>query len=126
MIVFLSRELKLTIEELEVSIISGKKLLEINRTFLNHDFETDIITFQYGKSKKKLSGELLISLDDAKRNAKKFSVALRSELFRLLVHGILHLAGFDDKRAVDRRIMINKQEKLLKNYFTESNTKIEI
>lgn len=123
---FLAKKLEIKIVSLDVTVISRKKLLAINKKFLKHDYETDIITFAYSKSKKKIEGELLLSYEDAEENAKKFAVTFRSELFRLIVHGILHLVGYDDLAPADKRIMMKKQEQLLKSYLKVIQTKAEV
>ncbi len=114
---FVSYEIAVKVKYLEVHFISAKKLHSINKKFLNHDYETDIITFQYSRSKKNIEGEILISIDNAKENAEKYLVSFSEELLRLVVHGILHLAGYDDKSPEEKKKMMSKQEKLL-NRFT--------
>jgi probable rRNA maturation factor len=83
-------------------------LFDINKKFLNHSTLTDIITFQYPA--KKLSGELFISVDRVKDNAKKFNSTAKQELHRVIIHGILHLCGYGDKKTSERRIMKEKEE----------------
>ena len=66
---------------------------------MKHDYETDVVTFNYSKNKKVIDGEILISFEEAKYNAKKFNVSYGKELTRLVIHGMLHLLNFDDKDA---------------------------
>lgn len=71
-------------------------LLEINRKYLQHDYHTDIITFDYS-SESALSGDLMISIDTVKSNADEYGVMFHVELMRVIIHGIMHLAGYKDK-----------------------------
>ncbi|MDD3108154.1 MAG: rRNA maturation RNase YbeY [Alistipes sp.] len=87
-----------------VSIIfcSDPYLLEINRKYLQHDYFTDIITFDYGEAEQHtLSGDLMISLDTVRENAQQFGVTFENELQRVIIHGILHLCGHEDKTPQD-------------------------
>jgi probable rRNA maturation factor len=79
-------------------------LLAINKQYLNHDYYTDIITFDYSEGNK-VSGDLFISIDRVKENAILFKVSYEDELFRVLVHGLLHLIGFTDKSAESKKVM---------------------
>lgn len=84
---------------------SDNYLLEINQRFLNHDTLTDIITFNNSEDSNVISGEIFISLDRVKENAMKTYQTIDNELSRVLIHGILHLIGFDDKSDVDKQNM---------------------
>lgn len=88
---------------------SDEYLLDINQRYLKHDDYTDIITFDYVEDDT-ISGDILISLDRVKENAKKFGVAYRSELFRVMSHGILHLLGYKDKTQGEQAKMREKEE----------------
>lgn len=79
-------------------------LLDINKQFLNHDYYTDIITFNYSTSKQ-ISGDLFISLDTVLSNSKKFKSSFTTELHRVMIHGVLHLLGFNDKTKEEEIIM---------------------
>jgi len=81
-----------------------EKILEVNRQFLNHDYYTDIITFDYCRGKL-LRGDIYISLDTVKSNAESLGCAYSSELKRVIAHGLLHLCGIDDKGPGEREIM---------------------
>lgn len=85
-----------SIKDIQVVFCSDDYLLKINKLYLNHNFYTDIITFDYS-DKKNISGELYISVDRVKDNAAEFGVSFRSELHRVLFHGVLHLLGYNDK-----------------------------
>ena len=80
------------------------RILEVNRQFLGHDYYTDIITFDYS-SGIKISGELYISLDTVKSNSVKFGTVYQEELYRVMIHGILHLCGIKDKGPGERAVM---------------------
>jgi len=99
----------------EVSIIftSDNYLLNINKDYLKHDNFTDIITFNYS-SKKIISGDLFISVDRVLDNAKLFSATFIFELHRVMVHGILHLLGFDDHSDQETKEMRFQEDKWLK------------
>ncbi len=97
----------------EISIIfcTDDYLLKINKDFLNHDYYTDIITFNY-VSDNIISGDLFISVERVKENAKSFNVKFIEELERVILHGILHLIGYDDK-TTEQKEEIRKKE----NYY---------
>ena len=83
---------------------NDEKILEVNRQYLQHDYFTDIITFDYS-SRKRISGDMFISLDTIKRNAELFERAYNEELMRVVIHGVLHLCGINDKGPGEREIM---------------------
>ena len=83
---------------------SDEKILEVNREFLNHDYYTDIITFDYGKPHR-ISGDMFISLDTVLSNSEMVGDAYQRELYRVIIHGILHLCGVNDKGEGEREIM---------------------
>lgn len=111
----LSSELKFVVSNLEINIITQKDILEINKSYLKHNFTTDIITFNYSDLFNELDGEIFISIDDAFTNSKKFKVSLSDELVRLVIHGVLHLLGFDDQTLADKKVMKKLENKLLSN-----------
>ena len=114
----LSVELNFLVSNLEINFISGEDIHAINKSYLKHDYTTDIITFNYSDSLQKIDGEIFISIDDALSNSKKFRVTLSEELVRLVIHGILHLLGYDDQNLTDKKIMKRLENKLLsKNNF---------
>jgi len=93
---------------------SDKKILEINIQYLNHDYYTDIITFDYSEGDI-ISGDLFISLDTIRSNAKKFGTDYTEELHRVIIHGILHLCGLKDKSTKDAKVMREKENEALKS-----------
>ena len=98
--------------EIAYIFCSDDKILEVNRQYLQHDYYTDIITFDYCEGKK-LSGDLFISLDTVRTNAEQFDAAYETELYRVIIHGILHLCGINDKGPGEREIMEAAENKAL-------------
>jgi rRNA maturation RNase YbeY len=98
----------------EISYIfcSDSKILAVNLEYLQHDYFTDIITFDYSENDT-LSGDLFISLETVKSNAEKFGVDYEEELQRVIIHGILHLCGQNDKSPKERAIMTQKEDAAL-------------
>ena len=88
---------------------SDKYINGINKRYLNHDTFTDIITFQESVNQEIISGEIYISLDRIVENAKLFNVTVDNELSRVLVHGVLHLMGYNDKTESEKRVMRSKE-----------------
>lgn len=88
---------------------SDAYLLELNQKHLNHDYFTDIITFSYQK-KEVVSGDLFISIDRIKENAKNFGCSFDKELERVVYHGVLHLCGYNDKSSEQLRQMRSKED----------------
>lgn len=107
-----------TIGELYYYFCSDEKLLEINRERLDHDFYTDIVTFPLTDCETVLSSELCISVDRIKENAVTFGRSYESELHRVIIHGVLHLIGFDDHTDKDEKVMREKEEEALKLLFS--------
>ncbi len=98
--------------EIAYIFCSDEKILEVNRQYLQHDYYTDIITFDYCEGKR-LSGDLFISLDTVRTNAVQFEAPYETELFRVIIHGILHLCGINDKGPGEREIMEAAENKAL-------------
>ena len=91
---------------------SDEYLLKINKQFLQHDFYTDIITFDYSEGAK-LEGEIFISIDRVKDNAKSFKQPFEKELLRTIIHGVLHLSGYADKSPAAKKQMRAKEDEAL-------------
>ena len=90
--------------EIAYIFCSDEKILEVNRQYLQHDYYTDIITFDYCEGNR-ISGDLFISLDTVRTNAEQFGATYETELHRVIIHGILHLCGINDKGPGEREIM---------------------
>ena len=98
----------------EISIIfcSDDYLLDINKKYLNHDYFTDIITFNYNE-KNTIIGDLFISIDRVRENAKDLKVDFNNELFRVIIHGVLHLCGYNDKTQDQQKEIRAKEDECL-------------
>lgn len=105
------------LQSLNYIFCSDEYLLNINRTSLNHDYYTDIITFDISETKDLIDGEIYISVDRVKDNALSLSLTIQEELHRVIFHGALHLCGYKDKTAKDIRAMRETEDKYLKKYF---------
>lgn len=92
--------------------VSDEEILVANRQFVNHDYFTDIITFDYSRGKR-IAGDVMISLDTVASNAVKYEIPFFRELLRVIIHGVLHLCGINDKGPGEREIMeANENEAL--------------
>lgn len=100
------------IGEIAYIFCSDEKILEMNRQYLQHDYYTDIITFDYCEGNR-LSGDLFISLETVKTNSEQFNTPYEEELHRTIIHGILHLCGINDKGPGEREIMEAAENKAL-------------
>lgn len=112
----LAKQHKKEIENLNFIFCSDEYLLEINKSFLNHNYYTDIITFDLSENKK-INGEIYISYDRVKENSKSFKTTIKNELHRVIFHGILHLCGFKDKSKKESETMRAEEQKALSQYF---------
>ena len=92
--------------------VDDEKILEVNREYLQHDYYTDIITFDYCEDDE-LNGDLVISLDTVRTNAVLFGKTYEEELYRVIIHGVLHLIGINDKGPGEREIMEAAENKAL-------------
>lgn len=101
-----------TIGEVAYVFCDDDKILEVNRQYLAHDYYTDIITFDYTEGDR-LSGDLFISLDTVRSNSEEQGTTYEEELHRVIIHGILHLCGIDDKAPGARAIMEAEENKAL-------------
>ena len=98
--------------EIGYMFVGDEKILEINNEYLGHDYYTDIITFDYDEGNV-LNGDLVISLDTVRSNAELFHKSYEDELNRVIIHGILHLCGINDKGPGEREIMEENENKAL-------------
>lgn len=93
-----------TVGDVGYLFCDDEKILEVNREFLQHDYYTDIITFDYDEEDQ-INGDIVISLDTVRTNAELFGKTYEEELYRVIIHGILHLCGINDKGPGEREIM---------------------
>ena len=98
--------------EIAYIFVDDEKILEVNRQYLQHDYYTDIITFDYTEGDV-ISGDLFISLDTVRTNAEQVGAAYEQELDRVIIHGILHLCGINDKGPGERAVMEAAENKAL-------------
>lgn len=98
--------------EIGYMFVNDEKILEVNNEYLSHDYYTDVITFDYCEGDI-LNGDIVISLDTVRTNAEKFGKTYEEELYRVIIHGILHLCGINDKGPGEREIMEENENKAL-------------
>ncbi|MBQ2778312.1 MAG: rRNA maturation RNase YbeY [Bacteroidaceae bacterium] len=98
--------------EIAYIFCDDEKILEVNREYLQHDYYTDIITFDYTEEEI-ISGDLFISLDTVLSNSVQLGVSYEQELYRVIIHGILHLCGINDKGEGEREIMEREENEAL-------------
>ena len=96
---------------------SDKAVLEINKKYLNHDFYTDVITFDLSQNSKAISAEVYISVERIRDNARQLGLSVKSELHRVLFHAALHLCGYNDKTKKEKELMRKRENELLNKYF---------
>ena len=98
--------------EIGYMFVDDEKILEVNREYLGHDYYTDIITFDYSEGDT-ISGDIVISLDTVASNAQEQGTPYNDELHRVIIHGILHLCGINDKGPGEREVMERAENKAL-------------
>lgn len=98
--------------EIGYMFVNDEKILEVNNEYLGHDYYTDVITFDYCEGNI-LNGDIVISLDTVRTNAEKFGKTYEDELFRVIIHGVLHLCGINDKGPGEREVMEENENKAL-------------
>lgn len=101
-----------TITQLSYIFCSDEYLLEINKTYLNHDYYTDIITFPY-KQGHEIESDIFISIDRIRENAIEYDTTFESELLRVIAHGLLHMSGYGDKTEEDQEKMTEMENQCL-------------
>ena len=98
--------------EISYMFCNDKKIIEINRRYLQHDYYTDIITFDYSEGLV-ISGDIFISLDTVRSNSQMYNVSFEEELYRVIIHGILHLCGMTDDSAAEKKEMREAENRAL-------------
>ena len=111
-IVSVARGFGKTVGAVTYIFCNDDKILEVNRKYINHDYYTDIITFDYSRPMR-ISGDVFISLDTVRSNAILLGKTYDTELMRVIIHGILHLCGVDDKGPGEREIMERHEDEAL-------------
>ena len=108
------------ITEINYIFCSAERLLEMNRQFLGHDYFTDVITFDYGSKRDRIaSGDIFIDVETVADNARIYKASRRTEMLRVIVHGLLHLCGQKDKTPRTEAQMHRKEDRYLKMFFEE-------
>jgi len=110
------------IKALNYIFCSDEYLLKINQEYLDHDYYTDIITFDNSETTDHLEGDIFISIDRVLENAHNASLQFEQELHRVIVHGVLHLIGYQDKTPTEQNVMREKEEACLSLLQTISST----
>jgi probable rRNA maturation factor len=95
--------------DINVILCQDEYLYQLSLTYLSQDYLTDVITFDFSESENVVSGDIYISISRVRENAGKFHVSVKDELHRVIVHGLLHLIGYNDKRARDKQRMTEKE-----------------
>lgn len=100
---------------------SDNQIIKINRTFLNHNYYTDVISFNLARQQGEIEAEIYISIDRVRENARKERVSYKEELHRVIFHGVLHLCGYKDKKREEIVKMRKAENMHLKQYFKQCN-----
>ena len=107
----------LRVGDVNYIFVDDERILELNRQFVGHDYYTDHIGFDYSEGSR-ISGDIYISLDTVRTNAEKFHATYEHELHRVIIHGILHLCGIEDKEPGQREVMEAEEDKALTMLFS--------
>ena len=107
------------LEQLRYIFCSDEYLLQINKEHLNHNYYTDIITFDLSETPNATIGEIYISVDRVRDNAQNYEVSFKHELLRVIFHGALHLCGYKDKSSKEEQLMRKAEDKYLKYYLSK-------
>ena len=103
------------LSELTVNLTDNNQIKKINKKYLAHSYFTDIITFPYNKDKNNIEGEIFISLDTVKENSKMYNTEYKNEFTRVLIHGCLHLTGYNDKTKKEQELIRYKENCYMSN-----------
>jgi len=120
LLIELFRKEKVELDAIQYVLVSDEALLEVNRSYLNHDFYTDIITFDLSAPGSAKVSDIYISLDRVEENAKKYNQSRINELRRVMIHGCLHLCGYKDKLKTDQLRMREREDYYLRLYTKRS------
>jgi len=121
----LSKYFGLRIISFEINIVSDEIVLELNKKYLKHNYNTDIITFDYSQIRTNLEGEIFISFEQAEKNSRRFKNSFESELKRLVIHGVLHLVGYNDSTKNEKSKMSKLENEFLKSFKNLPIIKVE-
>ncbi len=98
---------------------NDENVYKINKKYLKHDWYTDVISFDYNE-KKLVSGDIIISIERVKDNANTYNVKMEEEILRVMIHGILHLCGYEDRTEGEKAVMSEKENHYLGEFFDKS------
>ncbi len=112
----LKKGINFQVDFLQINFVSSSYILQLNNKYLGHNYTTDIITFNYSGENYKFDGEIFICVEEAENNSKKYNVSIDEELLRLIIHGLLHLKGFDDINKKDKIKMKKVENNLYFDY----------
>lgn len=96
--------------DVSVIFVSDERMLQLNREFLGHDYVTDVISFPLEENDGSIEGEIYVAVDQARRQAEEYNVSVENEVTRLVIHGVLHLLGYDDTTPEGRSEMKKKED----------------
>lgn len=105
---------------INIRFCDDKEIKEYNKKYLSHDYETDILTFYYENDVSSIDSDIMISLDTVKRNSEIYKSGFRNELFRVIIHGILHICGYKDSKKKEKAEMGEKENYYLKKLFIDA------
>ena len=108
-----------TVGDINIVLCSDEVLKKLNSKYLNHHYFTDILTFPFSDEEGYISGDIFISYPRVRENAKLFQQTLRDELHRVMIHGILHLIGYQDQTQEEKSLMKAKEDFYLAKYCSE-------
>lgn len=105
---------------INIRFCDDKEIREYNKKYLSHDYETDILTFYYENDVSSIDSDIMISLDTVKRNSEIYKSGFSNELFRVIIHGILHICGYKDSKKTEKAEMRKKENYYLKKLFADA------
>ena len=114
-----------SLKDLSLVFTDDDYLLEVNKQYLNHDYFTDVITFDYSDFPN-VSGDVMISLDRVKDNAHSMNLAYELEFYRVVFHGVLHLCGYKDKKKDDVSLMREKEDFYIQRFVSRETTSFKL
>lgn len=105
---------------INIRLCGDKEIRKYNKKYLSHDYETDILTFYYENDVNVIDSDIMISMDTVKRNSEIYKSGFRDELFRVIIHGILHICGYKDSKKSEKAEMRKKENYYLKKLFIDA------
>ncbi|HEX4373291.1 MAG TPA: rRNA maturation RNase YbeY [Puia sp.] len=109
---------KSTLKELNFIFCNNREVKALNKRYLNHNYSTDILTFDFSKKGEAKISDIFISQEQVKQNAKEFKTSFKKEVHRVIFHGVLHLCGYKDKTSMEKETLRAKEDHYLTKYFS--------